>query len=138
MKRRMRAIGNPTASQQRHQDAQRADGCAFCRILGFSFAGLQDGMSPCGPTRIHHRNTGDLHGNKCLGQDATVALGDYHHQGLLMMHLPTVALMRDKYGPSLHHHKRAFLEVIADNLGERSTSALQAFQDSRIERKEAA
>ena len=28
MKRRYRAIGNPTAAQQRHHDAQRADGCA--------------------------------------------------------------------------------------------------------------
>lgn len=138
MKRRYRAIGNPTAAQQAHQDAQRADGCAFCRMLGFSFYGLQDGMSPCGPTRVHHRTTGDLHGNLQLGQDFTVALGDWHHQGLLMEHLPTIPLMRERFGPSLQHHKRAFLEVIADNLGERSTAALQRYQDERIERSKAA
>ncbi len=135
MKQRHRAIPPPTKEQQAHQDAQRADGCAFCRMLGLSFRGLQGGMSPCGPTRIHHRTIGDLHGNKQLGQDATVALGDWHHQGLLMEQLPTRALMRNRFGPSLAHHKRDFLAVIDDNLGERSTGALQAFQDARIARK---
>lgn len=138
MKSRHRAIPPPTVEQQRHQDAQRADGCAFCRMLGFSFRGLPGGMSPCGPTRIHHRTTGDLHGNKQLGQDQTVALGDWHHQGILMEHLPTRELMRQRFGPSLAHHKKAFLDVIADNLGARTTAALQANQDARIARKEAA
>ncbi len=138
MKSRKRAIPAPTQAQQVHQDAQRADGCAMCRLLGFSFRGLQEGMSPCGPTRVHHRTVGDLHGNLQLGQGDTVALGDWHHQGVLMLRLPTVDLMRDKFGPSLQHHKRAFLDVIADNLGERSTAALQKFQDARIARKDAA
>ena len=89
-------------------------------------------------TEIHHRTTGDLHGNKQLGQDQTVALGTWHHRGSLMMHLPTIPLMREKFGPSFQHHKRAFLNVIADNLGERSTAALQQFQDDRIARREAA
>lgn len=55
-----------------------------------------------------------------------------------MEDLPTVELMRERFGPSLQEHKRAFLDVIADNLGERSTAALQAFQDARIARKDAA
>ena len=141
MRSRKRAIPPPTKAQQAHQDAQRADGCAMCRLLGFKFneRALRDlGLSPCGPTRVHHRTVGDLHGNKQLGQDDTVALGDWHHQGVLMEHLPTRALMRDRFGPSLAHHKRAFLDVIADNLGERSTAALQAFQDARIARKDEA
>ena len=127
-----RAIGNPTKAQQAHQDLQRAHGCAFCRLMGFSFRGLSDGMSPCGPTQIHHRTTGDLHGQKQLGQDDTVGLGAWHHQGSLMEHLPTRALMREKYGPSLHHHKRAFVDAIAEKLGERSTAALQRWQDGLL------
>ncbi len=135
MKSRRRAIPAPTVEQQHHQDKQRADGCAYCHMLGFSFRGLQDGMSPCGVTEIHHCTTGDLHGQKQLGQDRTIALGAWHHRGVLMEHLPTRALMRDRFGPSLAHHKTAFLDVIEDNLGERSTAALQAFQDARIARK---
>lgn len=145
MKRRYRAIGSPTKAQQARQDAQRAHGCAMCRLLGFGFRGLQQGISPCGPTRIHHRTTGDLHGQKQLGQDFTVALGDWHHQGILMedhrsFHLRFLSgdEMRVRFGPSLHHHKRAFLDVIADNLGERSTAALQQWQEQQIELEKAA
>lgn len=133
MKQRRRAIGNPTQAQQAHQDLQRAHGCAFCHLLGFSFRGLQNGMSPCGPTRVHHRTTGDLHGNKQLSQDDTVALGDWHHQAVLMERYPSVDQMRDRYGPSLQEHKKAFLEVIADHLGERSTAVLQRWQDAQLE-----
>ena len=138
MKRRYRAIGNPTASQQRHQDAQRADGCAFCRMLGFSFRGLQDGSVAMRSDRDTPSHHGRPAREQARGQDHTVALGRRHHRGSLMMHLPTIPLMREKFGPSFQHHKRAFLEVIADNLGERSTAALQQFQDDRIARREAA
>lgn len=147
MKRRYRAIGTPTKAQQARQDAQRAHGCAMCHLLGLSFRGLQQGMSPCGPTRIHHLTTGDLHGQKQLGQDFTVALGDWHHQGILMENTRSVFQpygflstneMRNRFGPSLAHHKRAFLDVIADNLGERSTAALQRWQEQQIELEKAA
>lgn len=129
MKRRYRAIGSPTKAQQAHQDLQRADGCAACLLRG--------NRTQCGHVRIHHRTVGDLHGNKQLGQDATVALGDWHHQGVL---LPghTVASMRDAFGPSLHHHKRDFLTWLQDALGERSTEALQRWQDERITGRKAA
>ena len=122
MKRRHRAIGSPTKAQQAHQDRQREAGCAMCHLLG---------CRPCGPVRIHHRTTGDLHGNLQLGQDQTVALGDWHHQGIP---LPGYGLeaMRQLFGPSLHHHKRAFLDVLHDKLGERSTAALQRYQDARL------
>jgi hypothetical protein len=126
MKQRRRAIGAPSAEQQAHQDAQRAKGCAMCLLLGLA-------RDACGPVRVHHRTTGDLHGNKQLGQDATVALGDWHHQGVLKPELPTVAGMLAHYGPSLAHHKRAFLELIAAKLGERSTAALQRWMDSQLD-----
>lgn len=74
MKRRHRAIGSPTKAEQANQDAQRAHGCAACHLRG--------NVRACGPVRVHHRTTGDLHGQKQLGHDATVALGDWHHQGV--------------------------------------------------------
>lgn len=139
MKQRRRAIGNPTAVQQAHQDAQRAHGCAMCHLLGLSFAGQAPDWSPCGPTRVHHRTTGDLHGNPQLGQDETVGLGDYHHQGIPIgvvengrSRFLTDDEMRERFGPSLQLHKRAFLGVIAERLGERSTAALQRWQDAQL------
>jgi hypothetical protein len=123
MKRRHRACGAPTKAQQAHQDAQRADGCAMCLLLELDDA--------CGPVRVHHRTVGDLHGNLQLGQDETVCLGDWHHQGIPKPGFNLEA-MRAKFGPSLHHHKKAFLELIAEKLGERSTEALQRWQDERI------
>lgn len=139
MKSRHRACGNPTKAQQAHQDKQRAHGCAMCRLLGLDFKDLDEGMSPCGPTRIHHCNTGDLAGNLQLGQDATIGLGDWHHQGILMydqssFHLRFLSrdAMREHFGPSLFHHKRAFLDLIAEKLGERSTAALQRWQEAQL------
>lgn len=128
MKRRYRAIGNPTKAQQAHQDAQREHGCAACHLRG--------NRQACGPVRVHHRTTGDLHGQKQLGQDETVALGDWHHQGVVLEHY-TVQSMRDAFGPSLHHHKREFVNWLQDRLGERSTAALQQWQDQQIYRKAA-
>lgn len=133
MRRRRRAIGSPTKEQQAHQDAQRAHGCAMCRLAGISFRGLYGWISPCGVTEIHHRTIGDLHGNKQLGQDATVALGAWHHRGVILPIHASVSAMRDVFGPSLHHHKRDFLDAIDSALGERSTAALQRWQDERIE-----
>ena len=104
-------------------------GCAMCHLLELEEA--------CGPVRIHHRTVGDLHGNKQLGQDFTVALGDWHHQGVLMEG-QTVDSMRRRFGPSFHHHKKAFLRELFDRLGQWSTAALQEWQDSRIGNRRAA
>lgn len=125
--RKHRRPGNrePTKAEQAQQDAQRDHGCAMCLLLGFE-------RDACGPVRVHHRTTGDLHGNVRLGQGATVGLGDWHHQGVLMARYPTVDAMRAQFGPSLAHHKRAFVDLIAEKLGERSTAALQAWQDDQI------
>lgn len=125
LKSRHRAIGTATQAEQAYQDAQRASGCAMCLLLGKP-------RNACGPVRVHHRTTGDLHGQKQLGHDATVGLGDWHHQGI-----PVGALQADRmrllYGPSLHHHKRDFVELLQDRLGERSTDALQRFQDALLD-----
>lgn len=129
MKRRYRAIGNPTQAQQAHQDAQRAHGCAACRLRG--------NRHQPGPTEIHHRTVGDLHGNKQLGQDATVALCSWHHRGT-HTYLKACAVMRELYGPSLTANKREFMDWLQDVLGERSTAALQRWQDDQINWREAA
>lgn len=132
MKRRGRAIGSATKAEQAYQDAQREHGCAMCLLLGFA-------KNACGPVRVHHRTVGDLHGNKQLGQSETVALGDYHHQGYPIEEggrYLTDDEMRDRFGPSLQLHKRDFLNVIADHLGERSTATLQRWQDEQIKRFE--
>jgi len=132
MKSKHRACGPPTKAQQAHQDLQREHGCAMCLLLGLA-------KNACGPVRVHHRTIGDKHGQLQLGQDDTVGLGDWHHQGILMedrasFHLRFLSrdAMRDKYGPSLAHHKRAFVELIAEKLGERSTAALQKWQDDQL------
>lgn len=127
MRRKHRACGKPTLAQQAHQDAQRRDGCAMCHLLNVA--------CPLA-VRIHHRTIADLHGNKQLGQDCTVALCDWHHQGVLLIDLPTRDAMRAAYGPSLQHHKREFLDLIAEKLGERSTAALQRDQDARLPARE--
>lgn len=124
MRRRHRAIGRPTEAEQAAQDAQRAKGCAMCHLLRCK--------RPCGHTRVHHLTTGDLHGQKQRGQSATVALGDWHHQGVLLPQFPSVEAMRREFGPSFHHHKRDFLNLLQDNLGERSMAALQRYQQEQM------
>lgn len=129
MKRRFRAIGSPTKAEQAQQDAQRAHGCAACH--------LRRNQTQAGVTEIHHRTTGDMHGQKQLGHDATVALCSYHHRGVTFPGF-TQILMRERFGPSLALHKRDFVEWIQDVLGERSTAALQAWQDEQIAGRKAA
>ncbi|MGD9643849.1 MAG: Ref family recombination enhancement nuclease [Elusimicrobiales bacterium] len=125
LRRRHRAIGPPTLAEQAYQDAQRANGCAMCRLLGLP-------PNACGPVRVHHRTTGDLHGQKQLGQAETVGLGDWHHQGIPLSGRQEES-MRRQFGPSLQLHKRAFVELLQEQLGERSTEALQRFQDGMLD-----
>jgi hypothetical protein len=124
-----RAIGAPTKAQQRYQDSVRELGCIACRLRKNPFQ--------CGATEIHHRNVGDCHGQKQLGHDEVVALGSWHHRGVTYPGM-TIIAMRERYGPSYAHHKRDFMEWLQDNLGERSTAALQRFQDTLLEKKDAA
>lgn len=122
LKSRHRAIGAPTKAEKAQQDKQRAHGCAMCWLLG-----VVTGLA----VRVHHRTLDDKHGALQLGQDATCGLCDWHHQGVPRPGFNTEA-MRVKYGPSLYHHKRAFVELLLTLLGERSTAALQRYQDDLI------
>lgn len=128
MKSRHRAIGAATKAEKAQQDAQRARGCALCELLG-----VHTGLM----VRIHHRTLADIAGpgSVQLGQDATVALCDWHHQGIPRAGFNTEH-MRRRYGPSLFHHKRALLELLLAVFGQRSTEALQRYQDDLIAGRE--
>ncbi|MFC3816545.1 hypothetical protein [Lysobacter sp. GCM10012299] len=127
-----RAIKAATKAELAYQDAARALGCVVCRYR------IEHGLQPrvagqCGPTRIHHRNLGDLHGQRQLGQHAVVALGDWHHQGIT---IPNVSAkgMYAVYGPSFQAQAREFRAWTADVLPGygRGTEAWQLWQDELI------
>lgn len=128
-----RAIGKATKVQQRYQDAARELGCVVCRWR--IERGLQERQ--CGPTHIHHRNLGDLHGQKQLGHAFVVALGAWHHDGDCLPGM-TVAAMRDAYGPSFKHHAREFREWTQEAIGGRGTEAWQDYQDMLLAKRVAA
>ncbi len=121
-----RAIGSPTKAQKAYQDRVRneVNACVMCLLLGCP--------EQCGAVRLHHRTLDDKHGQLQLGQDKVVLLGDWHHQGVLMEAYPTVDLMLARFGPSFHHHKRAFLQAVADKLYASGTEALQDLQDAML------
>lgn len=130
-----------TKAQQAYQDESRALGCVVCH---FRIAnGMQDETwGQCGSTHIHHRNLGDLHGQKQLGQDAVVAMGAWHHQGRIEIEWPPMdaEAMREKYGPSFELHPRDFrvwTEDVLPGMG-RGTEAWQSYQDSLLAKGEAA
>jgi hypothetical protein len=119
-----RAISRANKAQQAYQDRARELGCVVCRHMGW--------WQP-NETQIHHRNIGDLHGQKQLGQDAVVAMCAYHHQGV-----PRVgqqeAEMRELWGPSFALHPRDFREWTYDVLPGygRGTEAWQRYQDELL------
>jgi len=126
-----RAIKAATKAEQAYQDTARALGCVVCRWR--HAAGMQRGIG-CGPTRIHHRNIGDLHGQKQIGQHAVVAIGDWHHQGIP---LPgrTGRQMYAIYGPSFQEQAREFrtwTQEVLPGMG-RGTEAWQAYQDQLLQ-----
>lgn len=132
LRRRHRACGKPSAAQQAHQDAQRAHGCAVCRYR--IAAGIQDRrFGQCGPTHVHHGNLDDLHGQKQTGQDDTVALGAYHHEGDVLPNW-TGSRMRDVFGPSFKLHARDFRAWTADVLPGygRGTLAWMRWQNEQL------
>lgn len=124
-----RAIKPPTKAEQEYQDAARALGCVVC--LWRIKHGMQRDIL-CGPTHIHHRNIGDKHGQRQIGQHAVVALGAWHHAGAV---LPGWAgQMLGAFGPSFALHARYFRAWTADvlpNLGI-GTEAWQAYQDTLL------
>lgn len=116
-----------TKAEQSYQDAARALGCVVCRRMGWAQPN---------ETQIHHRNTGDLHGQKQLGQDCVVALCAWHHMGT-----PCPPWQRDEmreaWGPSFAASPRDFREWTADVLPGygRGTEAWQKLQDEYLEER---
>ncbi|HZF98272.1 MAG TPA: hypothetical protein VEY92_08530 [Pseudoxanthomonas sp.] len=119
-----RAIKAATKPQRDYHDRARALGCVVCRHMGWE--------QPNG-TALHHRNVGDLHGQKQLGQDAVVAMCDYHHQGIPREGMQE-AEMRERWGPSFQLHARDFRVWTADVLEgyPRGTAGWQAKQDEYL------
>jgi hypothetical protein len=136
LKSRKRAIGAATVAQQDYQDRARALGCVVCRFR--IAAGMQDAKwGQCGATHIHHRNLGDLHGQKQLGQDCVVALGAWHHDGRIEIDWPPMSGedMREIFGPSFQatpRDFRAWTDDVLPGYG-RGTEAWQRYQDELLE-----
>jgi len=123
-----RAIGSPRKADRAYQDQVWAlNACVMCLLLG--------NKEQCGYLTMHHRTLDDKHGQLQLGHREVLLLGAWHHQGVLLEDSPTIDLMRERFGPSLQHHKVAFVEAIAERLYTTipRTLALQELQDSLIE-----
>jgi RecA-dependent nuclease len=119
-----RAIKSATRADQAYQDAARALGCVVC---------LRMKWAQPNETHIHHRNIGDLHGQKQIGQHAVVALCAYHHEGVPIPPHQTDG-MREIYGPSFKSHARDFRVWTQDVLPGygRGTEAWQNYQDELL------
>jgi hypothetical protein len=125
-----RAIGKPTKAQQAYQDAARELGCVVCRYR--IERGMQHALG-CGPTHIHHRNLGDLHGQKQLGHDSIVAMGAWHHDGDQLSGKSRDE-MRAMFGPSFKNNAKDFRAWTADMLPgyPRGTEGWQRWQDEML------
>lgn len=126
-----RAIKSATRDEQSYQDRARSFGCVVCRFR--IAAGMQREDDYCGPTHIHHRNVGDYHGQKQLGQDAVVALGAWHHDGVPHWGWGD-AEMREVYGPSFRFAAdfREWTYDVLPGMG-RGTEAWQRYYDENNE-----
>jgi len=115
-----------------YQEAARGLGCVICRHL-MEIGRLSPKAGQCGATRIHHRNMGDLHGQKQLGQHAVVALGDWHHDGIPPMFWGD-AEAEGIYGPSFKFAKpfRAWTAELFPEIPGRGTEVWQAVQDRML------
>lgn len=128
-----RAIGNATKAQKAYHDRACSLGCVVCRYR----------IEHCGQrvqpneNQLHHRNTGDLHGQKQLGQDQVVSMCGWHHDGVQILG-QTIGQMRQAYGPSFKHHARDFRIWTDDAIGGRGTEAWQRYQDELLGLQEAA
>lgn len=120
-----RAIKAATRAEQSYQDACREMGCVICAHMRW--------RQP-NETHIHHRNIGDLHGQKQLGQDAVVALCAWHHEGIPLPMMQGDE-MRELWGPSFKLHARDFRVWTDDVLPGygRGTEAWQKRQNELLE-----
>lgn len=114
----------PTKAQRNYHDAVLALGCVISRFRG---------QPQPNRTTLHHRNLGDLHGQKQLGQDAVVAMSAWHHLGECIPGWSEDE-MRDEYGPSFALHAKDFRIWTADVLPgyARGTAGWQQVQDEYL------
>jgi hypothetical protein len=132
-----RAIKSATKAEAAYQDAARALGCVICRWrIEHGFQKESDGQ--CGSTHIHHRNGGDHHGQKQVGQHAIVSLGAWHHDGVPILFWSDDE-MRDVYGPSFKYARdfRTWTQDVLPDVPGRGTEAWQAIQDQYLQGKAA-
>lgn len=121
-----RAIKSATKAERSYQDSARELGCVVCRHLG---------VVQVGNTEIHHRNGGDQHGQKQIGQHAVVAMCEYHHRGIPLWGFGD-AEMRALYGPSYALHAKDFrvwTDDVLPHLAGRGTERWQEYQDELIQ-----
>jgi hypothetical protein len=76
-------------------------GCIACLIEGVEV--------PCGRPEIHHQNEGGLAGHKRRGDEFTIPLGPWHHQGHVRLGETSMSNLAN-FGPSLARHSRQFRE----------------------------
>lgn len=129
-----RAIKAPTKAEREYQDRARALGCVVCR---FRIANGMQAAGQAGGTEIHHRNIGDYHGQKQIGQHAVVALCEWHHDGDWVHFGWSDDEMREVYGPSFKHAAdfREWTYDVLPGMG-RGTEAWQRYQDLILEDSE--
>jgi hypothetical protein len=73
-----------------------------------------DVYSQCGRTTVHHLNLDGKAGQKRLGHDFTIPLGEWHHQGVVKNGW-TERTMTAVYGPSLAKQSKAFRSAFGDD-----------------------
>jgi len=118
----------PTKAQANYHGRAIELGCVVCRKLK---------QAQPNRTTLHHRNIGDLHGQKQIGQDFVVAMCAWHHLGDCLPGMNADA-MRDAYGPSFDKHAKDFRrwtrEDVLPGYGN-GTGAWQRYQDELLEGK---
>ena len=82
-------------------EAMRDIGCLACL--------LSDMKSQCGKVTMHHL-VDKGYREHSGGNQATIPLGEWHHQGIPLMNR-TVTWMRNMYGPSMALESKAFAEL---------------------------
>lgn len=90
-----RSTNSPTKAQVKRFQAIADIGCLACILEGRAGE----------PPDIQHL----LSGGKRRGHDATIGLCPWHHRGQPKGDLREVG-MQALFGPSMHHHRRAFIE----------------------------
>lgn len=96
-----------------------AIGCLACRKRGWWAV-----------PEVHHLNLGGHAGQKRRGDEYTVGLCGYHHQGKVPSAFKTLKQCRRRLGPSLKHESVAFRATFG------SDDELLAEQNELIERAE--